>query len=110
MSKTLADFHQLTETEQYFEFFDLPYDPAVVNINRLHILQKFSNLLRERQTVLAELIAAAANEAQILEQYRGAFQQAYELFLDSNALEQKLFKVFHEKPPNIVLLSEIGQS
>ncbi|MBW4518441.1 MAG: nitrogenase-stabilizing/protective protein NifW [Scytolyngbya sp. HA4215-MV1] len=104
MSRTLADFSQLVDAEQYFEFFQLPYDPQVVNVNRLHILQKFSKLIQEHTSELA-----GANETEKLEQYRLALQQAYDLFLTSNSLEQKLFKVFNEKPPNVVLLSELGQ-
>jgi nitrogenase-stabilizing/protective protein len=104
MSKTLAEFNQLHDAEQYFEFFELPYDPQVVNVNRLHILQKFSNFIRERAAELKEL-----DEAETLNQYRLALQQAYDLFLASNSLQQKLFKVFNDKPHNVVLLSEIGQ-
>ncbi|PSB05471.1 nitrogenase stabilizing/protective protein [filamentous cyanobacterium CCP1] len=105
MSRTLADFNQLVDAEQYFEFFEVPYDPQLVNVNRLHILQKFSNLIKERASELRGL-----GEAETLNQYRLAFQQAYDLFLTSNSLQQKLFKVFNEKPQNVVLLSELGQS
>ncbi len=101
MSRTLADFNQLTDAEQYFEFFDLPYNPSIVNVNRLHILQKFSRLIRQCDTT-------TLSEAEALSQYRSALQQAYTLFLSSNSLEQKLFKVFNEKPQNLVLLTEIG--
>lgn len=104
MSKTLAEFNQLSNAEQYLEFFGLPYDPQIVNVNRLHILQKFSNLIKERAPELAGL-----SEAETLEQYRAALQQAYNLFVTSNSLQQKLFKVFNEKPQNVVLLSELGQ-
>ena len=38
LSKTLTQFNQLHDAEDYFEFFGLSYDPQVVNINRLHIL------------------------------------------------------------------------
>ncbi|NJO73697.1 MAG: nitrogenase-stabilizing/protective protein NifW [Leptolyngbyaceae cyanobacterium RM1_406_9] len=103
MSKTLAEFNQLVDAEQYFEFFELPYDPQVVNVNRLHVLQKFSNLVKERASELSGL-----SEAEALEQYRLALQQAYDLFLTSNSVEQKLFKVFNEKPQNVVMLSEVG--
>jgi nitrogenase-stabilizing/protective protein len=104
MSKTLADFNQLVDAEQYFEFFELPYDPQVVNVNRLHILKKFANLVKDRLSERAGL-----NETETLNQYRLALQQAYDLFLSSNSLEQKLFKVFNGKPQNVVLLSELGQ-
>ncbi|OLP16668.1 nitrogenase stabilizing/protective protein [Leptolyngbya sp. 'hensonii'] len=103
MSKTLTEFNQLVEAEQYFEFFELPYDPQIVNVNRLHILQKFSNFLKERRAEIADL-----SEAETLDMYREALQRAYTVFLSSNSLEQKLFKVFNDKPQNVVLLNDIG--
>jgi nitrogenase-stabilizing/protective protein len=103
MSETLAEFNQLTDAEQYFKFFNLIYDPTIVNVNRLHILQQFSNSIK---TIPADL--QGASEAEILSHYRAALQQAYDLFTTSNSLEQKLFKVFHDKPQNVVLLSDIN--
>ncbi len=100
MSGTLSEFNQLTDAEQFFEFFDLPYDAKVVNINRLHILQKFSSLMKQ-------LDEENLNETEKLNQYRSALQQSYTVFLTSNSLEQKLFKVFNKKQQNLVLLSEI---
>ena len=104
MNKTLADFNRLVDAEEYFEFFDLPYDPQVVSVNRLHILQKFSQLIQAPEGEAAEL-----SEAEKLDQYRTALQDAYNLFLTSTPGEQKLFKVFNEKPKNVVLISEIGK-
>lgn len=101
MGRTLAEFNQLTDAEQFFKFFDLPYDSKIVNVNRLHILQKFSRLIKQ-------IDPTELDEAETLNQYQLALQQSYILFLSSNSLEQKLFKVFNEKPQNLVLLSEIG--
>jgi nitrogenase-stabilizing/protective protein len=102
MPKTLADFHGIVNAEDYFEFFELPYDPKIVNVNRLHILQKFSQFM---QTINPD---TTADEAEILNQYRVALQNAYNLFITSSPLEQKLFKVFQNKPQNVVMLSDIS--
>lgn len=102
MTGTLTEFNQLTNAEEFFEFLALPYDPKVVNVNRLHILQKFSQLKAEIDEQTAEPQAR-------LERYRPALQSAYELFLTSSAPEQKLFKVFQEATPHVVLLSEITE-
>ncbi|MGL4622648.1 nitrogenase-stabilizing/protective protein NifW [Chroococcidiopsis sp.] len=99
----IAQFQQIVDAEQYFEFFDLPYDAQFVNVNRLHILQKFSNYIKEIDRTSPEL-----DDEQRLSQYRHALQQAYDVFLASKPVEQKLFKVFNEKPQNVVLLTEIG--
>lgn len=100
MSRTLAEFNQLVNAEEYFEFFELPYDPPFVNVNRLHILQKFATLIRA--------IDPSLSESEMLDRYRVALEQAYRTFTTSSPLDEKLFKVFNDKPQNVVLLSEIG--
>ena len=97
---TLAQFHQLKDAEDYFEFFDLPYDPQTVNVHRLHILRKFSQLVKATDKT--------QNEIETLAAYRQALQTAYTLFLSSSGVEEKLFKVFQDRPKNIVMLSEIA--
>lgn len=98
--KTLSQFNRLKDAEEYFNFFSLPYDPKILNINRLHILRKFSEIVQSREK--------GQDEAQTLATYRQALQTAYDLFLTSSSVEQKLFKVFQEKPKNVVMLSDIS--
>lgn len=98
----LAQFNQITDAEAYFEFFGLDYDPQVVNINRLHILRKFSQLIAD-----ADQSSAEQSEEQRLQTYRQALQTAYSVFTTSSSVEQKLFKVFQDRPKNVVMLSEI---
>ncbi|HAN47003.1 MAG TPA: nitrogenase stabilizing/protective protein [Cyanobacteria bacterium UBA8156] len=102
MTGTLAEFNQLTNAEEFFAFLSLPYDPKVVQVNRLHILQKFAQLK-------ADIDQQTADPHELLDRYRSALQSAYELFVSSSAPEQKLFKVFQEKAPNVVLLSQITE-
>ena len=103
MVGTLSEFQKLTDAEQYFEFFDLAYDPQVVNINRLHILKKFSQSLEEIDNKFVEVA-----EEEKLNFYREALETSYATLQTSNAIEQKLFKVFHQKPHNVVMLSDFG--
>lgn len=97
---TLAQFNQIKDAEAYFEFFGLTYDPHIVNVNRLHILRKFSQLVSAEDS--------SQDDDQLLKAYRQALQTAYNLFVTSNSVEQKLFKVFQDRPKNIVMLSDIG--
>jgi nitrogenase-stabilizing/protective protein len=46
MSKSIEEFHQLTDAEDYFEFFDLEYDERLVNVKRFHILREYGNLIK----------------------------------------------------------------
>ncbi len=101
LNQSLAQFNRLKDAEEYFEFFGLAYDPQVVNINRLHILRKFSQLAQAVDEDKTQ------TDTQKLDGYRQALQTAYDLFLTSSGVEQKLFKVFQDKPKNVVKVSEI---
>lgn len=103
-NRTLAEFKKLTDTEEYLQFFHIPYDQHFVNVNRLHILKQFSLLINQIDEVFPDL-----NEAEKLDKYQQAFTEAYHLFNSSSPLETKLFKVFHEQPKNVVLLQDITE-
>ena len=100
LTRTLTQFNQLKDAEDYFEFFGLTYDPNVVNVNRLHILRKFAQLVQDEDK--------SQSEEKKLNAYRRALQTSYDLFLTSSSVEQKLFKVFQDKPKNVVMLSDIA--
>ena len=95
MSWDYEKFVQLSDAEEYFEFFQLPYDQKVINVNRLHILNKFSEFIQQIDENNPEL-----SNSEKLSIYHDALEQAYQIFLDSTPLEQKLFKVFKQKPKN----------
>ena len=43
---TLAEaMEELVSAEDFLDYFAVPYDPAVVHVNRLHILQRFHDYL-----------------------------------------------------------------
>ena len=101
-TQTLKVFQELVDTEEYLQFFEIPYDQQFVNINRLHILKQFSLLIAEVDRVFANL-----SETERLEKYRQALTEAYSVFQSASPLETKLFKVFQEKHKNIVLLENL---
>ncbi len=96
-------FNQITQAEDYFAFFELSYDPQFLDVNRLHILQKFSQLIREKGVENPNM-----DDDATFNHYRDLLQTAYSLFQTSSPLEQKLFKVSKDKPKNVVMLSDIG--
>jgi nitrogenase-stabilizing/protective protein len=102
MSGDIDKFHQIVDAEEYFDFFQLPYDQKVVNVNRLHILKKFSQFIKEIDENYTDI-----SSSDRLNKYREALENAYQVFLESTPQEQKLFKVFNEKPKNVVTLTEI---
>lgn len=42
---TLEEFHELTDAEDYFDFFDLDYDQRLVYVKRFHILKEFGAMM-----------------------------------------------------------------
>ncbi|WP_353930920.1 nitrogenase-stabilizing/protective protein NifW [Okeanomitos corallinicola TIOX110] len=102
MTGTIQEFKKLVDAEEFFIFFQLPYDQQLVNVNRLHILKKFSQYMSEIDQEFPNL-----SEQEKLAQYCLALQKAYQVFTESTPHEQKLFKVFNDKPKNVVTLTEI---
>lgn len=102
MTLNLNNFDRLTTAEEYLDFFQIPYDPKIVNVNRLHILQKFSQNISGINDHAPNL-----TETEKLARYQTALTEAYELFLTKSSIETKLFKVFNQKPQNIVMLNDI---
>ncbi|MBD0262630.1 MAG: nitrogenase-stabilizing/protective protein NifW [Tolypothrix sp. Co-bin9] len=102
MNTNLEQFNKIVDAEEYFQFFELPYDQKFVNVNRLHILKKFSQYMKEIDSNSPDLSVEDR-----LKQYCEALQKAYQVFEESTPQEQKLFKVFNDKPKNVVTLTEI---
>ena len=103
-AKTLTAFQKLVDAEDYLKFFNIEYDRDFVNINRLHILKQFSLLIKEVDRVFPDV-----SEAEKLQKYESALEEAYQVFLTSSPLETKLFKVFQNKPKNFVSLETLTQ-
>ncbi|MEH2334122.1 nitrogenase-stabilizing/protective protein NifW [Nostoc sp.] len=102
MTGTIDEFNKLVDAEEFFQFFNMSYDSEVVNVNRLHILKKFSQYIKEIDDQSLDL-----SQEERLNQYSLALQKAYQVFIESTPHEQKLFKVFNDKPKNVVTLTEI---
>jgi nitrogenase-stabilizing/protective protein len=90
-----TDLEALESAEDFLEYFQIPFDPKVVQVNRLHILQRFHDYLaqvdempdgpRQRWALHADLLGAA-----------------YQDFVVSDAMTEKVFRVFHAyRPQNV---------
>ena len=77
------DLADLESAEDFLDYFEVTYDPQVVHVNRLHILQRFHNYL--------EALAAAGVPGP--DEYRDCLTRAYQDFVRSDALTEKVFKV-----------------
>ena len=95
MTKTELDdlLDDLSSAEEFLVFFDIDYDERVVHVNRLHILQRFHNYLEQGRAAMPE-----GGEARFMA-HRELLVRAYQDFVTSDALTEKVFKVFHMHEP-----------
>ena len=93
MNPLLERLAKLSSAEEFLEFFCIPFDQAVVQVNRLHILQRYHNYLAQSEEALPE------DEEAKREVYKRLLTRAYQDFVESDALTEKVFKVFHMHEP-----------
>ena len=110
---TESDFEleldELSSAEDFLEYFGIEYQPSVVHVNRLHILQRFHDYLAEVEVMPEEDGARFVLYADLLS---GAYQD----FVMSDALTEKVFRVFNTQQPQEVtvplseLLGSLGRA
>lgn len=92
---------ELSSAEDFLNYFGIEFVPSVVQINRLHIMQRFHDYLQKGAATLPEDCSEAAARAV----YRSLLEQAYQDFVQSDALTEKVFKVFHLHEPQTTFVS-----
>ncbi len=83
------DLKELSSAEDFLEYFGIGYDPRVVQVNRLHVLQRFHDYLAQA----GDAVPDAEDGGR--EVYGRLLKQAYQDFVESDALTEKVFRVFH---------------
>ncbi|EIC20844.1 nitrogenase-stabilizing/protective protein NifW [Thiorhodovibrio frisius] len=97
------DLDELESAEDFLTYFGIAFDPAVVHVNRLHILQRFHDYLAEVETLPEDAQAQ-------FELHRDLLEGAYGDFVNSDARTEKVFRVFKQgQPVNVGLDSLLGQ-
>ena len=82
------ELRDLEDAEDFLDYFEIDYDPSVVQVNRLHILQRFHDYLADAGEMPEEY-------ATRYECYAGLLSSAYSDFVTSDARTEKVFRVFH---------------
>jgi nitrogenase-stabilizing/protective protein len=80
----------LSSANEFLDFFGITYDERVVNVNRLHILKRFYQYLHQAEGL------AGLNEVAMFTRYREMLARAYQDFTTSDAVTEKVFKVFQD--------------
>lgn len=86
---TLDQLMALSTAEDFFTTLDVEYDPAVVNVARLHILRRMGQYLRD-----ADL--AGQDDAAVRAVFRAHLQRAYADFVRSSPIAERVFKVHQD--------------
>lgn len=89
------DLDELSSAEDFLDYFKIAYEPAVVQVNRLHILQRFHDYLAEIEAMPEDAATRWALHADLLD---GAYQD----FVTSDAATEKVFRVFQRTEPRSV--------
>lgn len=92
------DLDELSSAEDFLEYFGIPFDASVVHVNRLHILQRFHDYI-------AKVNDMPVDDAARHDVYVRLLQQAYQDFVTSDAITEKVFKVFKMHEPQEVFVS-----
>lgn len=90
----LEELDDLESAEAFLNFFEVAYEQQVVHVNRLHILQRFHDYLKQS--------APQAEPAAERLRYADALRRAYGDFVSSDAQTQKALKVFRIGEPQEV--------
>lgn len=101
MNPILARLQKLSAAEEFFEFFGIAYQPQVVQVNRLHILKRFHQYLR-RDPIPDDLA-----EEEAFARLKAHLTQAYQDFVTSTAIQEKVFKVFHGRQVQAIPLESL---
>lgn len=108
----LDQLRNLSTAEDFFDLLGVSYEPAVLDVARLHILKRMGEYLRKNKNTLAE-----ADDETARSLCRSNLERAYIDFVESTPLEQRVFKVLKDAvtPPaeplvQITFTTQPGQS
>lgn len=93
----IEDLEDLSAAEEFLDYFEINYDQKIVHVNRLHILQRFHDYLGKAN------IPEAEDEKKTV--YKELLTTAYTDFVTSDALTEKVFKVFRMHEPQQTFIS-----
>jgi nitrogenase-stabilizing/protective protein len=82
----LEELRRLSAAEDIFRCLDVPYEPSIVNVARLHILRRMGEYLAKEDM-------AGLDDEEIRARCRTHLQKAYEDFVARSPIEERVFKV-----------------
>jgi nitrogenase-stabilizing/protective protein len=89
MNQIVNELGKLSSAEEFLNYLEVPFDQRVVNVNRLHILKRFNQYMSRHS------FSGAGDEA-LKAEYKLLLEKAYADFVKSDAVTEKVFKVFQD--------------
>ena len=89
MSEIVNALSKLSSAEEFLNFLEVKYDQRVINVNRLHILKRFNQYMTRH-------CFNGCNDGEIKAEYKALLEHAYGDFVKSDAVTEKVFKVFQD--------------
>jgi nitrogenase-stabilizing/protective protein len=100
----LEKLSKLSSAEDFFHYLNVDYDPAVLNVARLHILRRMGEYLHNSSDEADETKARAF--------FRSHLEKAYLDFVISSPIKERVFKVHKDairaRNPTLVRISTPG--
>ncbi len=90
-----SDLDELNTAEDFLDYFGIPFALSRVQVNRLHILQRFHDYLAASEPLPDSVDAR-------FRCYVECLHTAYQDFVTSDAQTEKVFRVFHLHEPRQV--------
>lgn len=91
MSGIVDDLKALSSAEDFFKALDIPHDPHVLGVARLHILKRMGQTIASLGPDMPDDAARMA--------CREALAQAYDEFTRKAPIQTRLFKVLKDRDP-----------
>lgn len=85
----LVQLNGLSSAEEFFALLGVDYDPKVISVVRLHILRRMGQYLKSEDF-------GGLSDAVVTERCKAVLQQAYEDFLSSTPMQERVFKVLKD--------------
>ena len=89
MSELMATMEKMSSAEEFLDFLGVDYQQSVVNVNRLHILKRFNQYIARHSF-------SGSTDEDLKAEYKTLLEQAYRDFVQSDAVTEKVFKVFQD--------------
>jgi len=104
MNTLVQKLSKLSSAEEFLDFFGLPYEEAVLNVSRLHILKRFYQYMRQEKTMDIN------DEVEMFRLMHGLLAKSYADFVKSTPAKEKVFKVMQGKSNHYVSLESVKES